>query len=116
MEIEKYNIFLEKNIYNNYGKYEVVIFEKNTRLDNIITGENITHTLNVSKNSKCKLFFNDKKEIIGIRPMKETDFKEVNIKKTKSLTLSNIWDANFLFEKPIKFNLNKPPFKVEKYI
>lgn len=116
--LHKYELFLENNGSNR--KYEIVTFNQDYVAENIYGGEDSLVTINIKKGEKAKLFFSkedneDQYIINAIRPI-EVSQNESKTIETETVTLSELWEANFMFTTPIVIDKDKAPFDIEDYL
>lgn len=114
-----------KNLYNyelfleSVRKYEIITFNKDYVLKGIYGGEEETFNINVKKGEKMKVFFENNSSddcyiIKAIRPMYASQNEKK--KNIETLSLSELWEGNFLLSKPIKFDKKSLPFDIENYL
>jgi hypothetical protein len=116
--LHKYELFLES-----YGnkKYEIVVFNQDYVVDNIYGGEDKIVSINIKKGEKVKLFFENNEDneeqyvIKAIRPLEVSQNESKEIKKN-SVSLSELWEANFMLTTPIIIDKDNSPFDVEDYL
>jgi hypothetical protein len=114
----KFKLFLENNQEHN-RKYEIVSFTKEYIIENVYGGSNNIN-VKVKPGEKVKLYFDinnsdDTKYVItGMRPIMASE-NENNIEKT-DLELNELWEGNFILDKPLILNKSDLPFKIEDYI
>lgn len=117
-----YKLFLENNKgeeSKTINKYEIVQFTEDFIIENVY-GIDKNISVKINRGEKLKVYFNVSESngedycITGIRPL--VALQQEDKSEKRDFSLSELWEANFVLDQPLRVNKNNPPFKFEKYL